>query len=205
MVPPHWLDWSRRIQALSQTGLAYSDNGFDTERYQQLMNIAAEILESHTGLAKEPLVQDFLGQLGYATPKVDVRGAMVREGRILLVQEQIDQHWAMPGGWADIGDSPSEVVVREVWEETGLHVTPRKLIGVFDANRQPPFEVYHAYKLLFLCDIDSGTPGISNETLDVGFFPFDDLPPLSLNRTSERNLAEVQAHLRDSQRAAAFD
>ena len=205
MVPPHWLDWSRRIQALSQTGLAYSDNGFDTERYQQLMNIAAEILESHTGLAKEPLVQDFLGQLGYATPKVDVRGAMVREGRILLVQEKIDQRWAMPGGWADIGDSPSEVVVREVWEETGLHVTPRKLIGVFDANRQPPFEVYHAYKLLFLCDIDSGTPGISNETLDVGFFPFDDLPPLSLNRTSERNLAEVQAHLRDSQRAAAFD
>ena len=205
MPPPHWLEWSRRIQALSQTGLTYSDNGFDTERYRQLMNIAAEMVESHTGLAREPLLQDFLGQVGYATPKVDVRGAMVRKGRILLVQERIDQRWAMPGGWADIGDSPSEVVVREVWEETGLHVTPRKLIGVFDANRQPPFEVYHAYKLLFLCDIDSGIPGISSETLDVGFFPFDDLPPLSLNRTSERHLAEVQAHLRDSQRPAAFD
>jgi len=202
---PCWSEWSRRIQALSQTGLAYSDNGFDTERYQQLMNIAAEIVERHTGLAREPLLQDFLGQLGYATPKVDVRGAMVRDGRILLVQERTDQRWAMPGGWADIGDSPSEVVVREVWEETGLSITPRKLIGVFDANRQSPLEFYHAYKLLFVCDIVSGTPGTSSETLDVGFFPFDDLPPLSLNRTSEHHLAELQAHLRDSQRPAAFD
>jgi ADP-ribose pyrophosphatase YjhB (NUDIX family) len=112
----------------------------------------------------------------------------------------------MPGGWADVGDLPSEMVVREVWEESGFRVVPRKVIGVYDANRSGrPLAFYHAYKLIFLCELTGGEARPSDETLDVGFFSFDDLPPLSLSRTHWRHLAEVEAHLRDPDRPAAFD
>jgi ADP-ribose pyrophosphatase YjhB (NUDIX family) len=147
-----------------------------------------------------------LMQPGYATPKVDVRGAVARDGQILLVQERSDGCWTMPGGWADVGDLPSDMVVREVWEESGFRVVPRKVIGVYDANRSGrPLNLYHAYKIVFLCDITGGQARPSNETSAVGFYDFDDLPPLSTNRTHERHLTEVRAHLQDPNRPAAFD
>ncbi len=203
---PLWLAWAREIQALGQTGLTYSSTDYDIQRYQRLMEIAAEIVQHHTGLPEDGLLQDFMVQPGYATPKVDVRGAVVRDGRILLVRERVDGRWCMPGGWADVGDLPSDTVVREVWEESGFRVVPRKVVGVFDANRSGrPLEFYHAYKIVFLCEITGGEARPSNETLDVAFFPFDDLPFLSTNRTNERHLAEVLAHVRNPKRAAAFD
>ena len=203
---PRWLEWARELQALSQTGLAFSTSHYDIQRYKRLAEIAAEMLESHTGLSREALLRNMLAQPGYATPKVDVRGAVVREGKILLVQERTDERWCMPGGWADVGDSPSEVVVREVWEESGFQVVPRKVVGVYDANRSGrPLELYHAYKIVFLCDLDGGTAHASDETLAVDFFCFDALPPLSSNRTNQRHLREVVAHLRDADRPAAFD
>ena len=203
---PRWLEWAREIQALSQTGLAFTSSDYETQRYRRLMEIAAEIVSHHTGLAEERLLSDFARQPGYATPKIDVRGAVVRDEQILLVQEWTDERWCMPGGWADVGDLPSGTVVREVWEESGFHVVPRKVVGVFDANRSGrPLEFYHAYKVIFLCDISGGEACPSNETLAVGFFRFDDLPPLSANRTNERHLAEVLAHLRDPGRPTAFD
>jgi ADP-ribose pyrophosphatase YjhB (NUDIX family) len=200
------LSWAREIQALSQSGLTYATSDYDQQRYQRLMEIAAEIVHSQTGLAPEPLIEDFRAQRGYATPKVDVRGAVLRDGKILLVQERVDGRWCMPGGWADVGDLPSEMVVREVWEESGFEVVPSKLVGVFDANRSGrPMEFFHAYKLVFLCDLVGGEARPSNETLAVGFFDLAQLPPLSSNRTNERHLAEVAAHLRDPNRPAAFD
>ena len=203
---PRWLQWAQEIQALSQTGLAFSTIPYDVERYTRLMEIAAEIVAGHSSLAREQVLEDFAAQPGYATPKVDVRGAVVREGQILLVQERVDGLWCMPGGWADVGDMPSEMVVREVREESGFHVVARKLAGVFDANRAGrPLSLYHAYKLIFLCDIVGGEARASEETLAAGFFSFDDLPPLSSNRTNERHLAEVRAHLQDPARPAAFD
>jgi len=204
--PPPWLEWAREIQALSQTGLAYSEIDYDIQRYRRLMEIAAAIVQRHTGLPQESLLGSFAAQPGYATPKVDVRGAVVREGRILLVQERRDERWCMPGGWADVGDAPAEMVTREVWEESGFEVAPRKVIGVYDANRDGrPLEFYHAYKIVFLCQITGGEPRPSDETMAVDFFGFDDLPPLSLNRTNERHLTEVLAHVRDPERPAAFD
>jgi len=203
---PRWLEWAREIQAVSQTGLTYASSEYETHRYQRLTKIAAEIVQDHTGLSRERLFQDFSTQAGYATPKVDVRGAVVRDGQILLVQERVDERWCMPGGWADVGDLPSEMVVREVWEESGFQVVPRKVIGVYDANRSGrPLELYHAYKIIFLCDLTGGEARPSDETLDVRFFAFDDLPPLSVSRTHGRHLAEVEAHLRDPHRPAAFD
>jgi ADP-ribose pyrophosphatase YjhB (NUDIX family) len=205
-IAPRWLQWAQEIQALSQTGLAFSDIPYDLERYARLREIAAEIVAGHTSLPREEVLESYAVQTGYATPKVDVRGAVVRDGQILLVQERTDGRWCMPGGWADVGDMPSEVAVREVQEESGFHVVARKLAGVFDANRGGrPMSLYHAYKLVFLCELVGGEARASYETLAVGFFSFDDLPPLSSNRTNERHLAEVQAHLRDPSRAAAFD
>jgi ADP-ribose pyrophosphatase YjhB (NUDIX family) len=204
--PTPWLAWAREIQALAQTGLAYSESEYAAQRYQRLMAIAAEMVHSHAGLAVGPLSEDFVAQPGYATPKVDVRGAVLRDGRILLVQERSDERWCMPGGWADVGDLPSEVAVREVREESGFNVVPRKVLGVYDANRSgAPLEFYHAYKVIFLCDLEGGDARPSSETAAVGFFSFDNLPPLSANRTHKRHLVEVQAHLRDPHRPAAFD
>ena len=203
---PRWLEWAREIQALSQTGLAYGETAYDIQRYRRLMEIAAEIVECHTELARKPVLESFLAQRGYATPKVDVRGAVLRDGRLLLVQERADERWAMPGGWADVGDVPSEMVAREVREESGFEVKPCKVIGVYDANRGGrPLELYHAYKIVFLCEIVGGEASASDETLAVDFFRFDDLPPLSAERTNERHLAEVLAHLQDDRRPAAFD
>jgi len=203
---PRWLAWARQIQALSQSGLAYTQNPYDIQRYQQLMEIAAEIMQDHTAQATAELLASFVSQVGYATPKVDVRGAVVQEGKILLVQESRDQRWCMPGGWADVGELPSTSVEREVLEESGFQVRARKVVGVFDANRSGgPLSFFHAYKIVFLCDLLGGTAQPSDETTAVDFFSFDDLPPLSSPRTDERHLAEVLAHLHDAERSAAFD
>lgn len=203
---PRWLEWAREIQALCQTGLAFAAPGYDRERYRRLAGIAAEIAAEHSTLDAAALTENFVAHPGYATPKVDVRAAVVRDGRILLVQERTDGRWAMPGGWADVGETPSEMVVREAFEESGFDVAPRKVIGVFDANRGGrPLELFHAYKVVFLCDIVGGEARASDETLAVDFFPFDALPPLSEQRTNRRHIDEILAHLADPGRPAAFD
>jgi ADP-ribose pyrophosphatase YjhB (NUDIX family) len=203
---PLWHRWAMEIQSLSQTGLAYAANDYDVQRYRRLMEIAAEIVQNHTNLNKKQLLDTFFTQPGYATPKIDVRGAVIRDGNILLVQERLDKRWCMPGGWADVGELPSQSIVREIREESGFEVVTRKLIGVYDANRGArPLEFYHAYKLVFLCEIIGGQAQPSHETLAVDFFSFDNLPPLSRFRTNDRHLAEVREHLIDEIRPAAFD
>jgi ADP-ribose pyrophosphatase YjhB (NUDIX family) len=203
---PRWLEWAREIQALGQSGLAYSENEYHAVRYRRMMELAAEIVEGYTGLDRDTVLENFQVQPGYATPKVDVRGAVVHDGQILLVQERVDGCWCMPGGWADVGEVPSDMVAREVWEESGFRVAARKVVGVYDANRGgTPMAFYHAYKIVFLCDIVGGEARPSFETPAVNFFPFDDLPPLSRPRTDPRHLVEVYAHLRDPDRPTRFD
>lgn len=202
---PQWMDWAREIFSLSQAGITYSQNPYDIERYKRLQQITAEMLESQSEKEKEGILESFSMQAGYITPKVDVRGAVVRDGKILLIQERADGKWAMPGGWADLGDAPASVAEREVWEESGFRVRAEKVVAVIDANRIEPMEFYHAYKLIFLCSLLDGEPRTSYETLAVDFFRLDDLPPLSFYRTNESMLQEVFAHVRDPQRPTAFD
>jgi ADP-ribose pyrophosphatase YjhB (NUDIX family) len=203
---PRWLSWARELQALAQTGLTYATGQYDVERYRRMMEIAAEMLGTHTEEPSSGIAEAFLREPGYATPKVDVRGAVVKDGRVLLVQERSDGKWCMPGGWADVDEAPSAMVVREVKEESGLNVVPRKVIGVFDANRSGrPRNFFHAYKVVFFCTLLGGEPTPSDETTAVDFFDFDKLPELSEQRTHARHLAEVRAHLADPMRAAAFD
>ncbi len=201
-----WLAWAREIQAISQTGLTYSLNSFDTQRYSRLMEIAAEITHSHTTIPKETIQNNFSIQPGYATAKVDVRGAIVRDGKILLVQERSDECWCMPGGWADVGEAPAEMVAREVLEESGYDVEVKKIIGVYDANREGrPLDFYHAYKIVFLCEIIGGEARTSDETMAVDFFEFNKIPPLSTNRTNERHLKDILVNLDNPGSVTVFD
>ena len=200
-----WIGWAREIFSLSQAGLAYSKNEFDIERYKRLQEIAAEMIESQSDVSKETALDSFSMQAGYATPKIDVRGAVVHDNKILLIQERMDGKWAMPGGWADLGNSPASVAEREVWEESGYRVKAEKVIAVIDANRIEPFEFYHAFKIIFLCSLTGGKPQVSHETLAVDFFELNNLPPLSIYRTNEDMLREVFAHVEDSSRPTAFD
>lgn len=190
---------------MTQAGLTYSENEFDKERYKRLQEITAEMIESQSELSKDSVLESFSMQAGYTTPKIDVRGAVVYEGKILLIQERMDGKWAMPGGWADLGNAPASVAEREVWEESGYEVKAEKVIAVIDANRIEPMEFYHAFKIIFLCKLIGGEPRISHETLAVNFFDPNNLPPLSQYRTNESTLQEVFAHVKDPSRPTAFD
>jgi ADP-ribose pyrophosphatase YjhB (NUDIX family) len=164
-----------------------------------------QIISGQSKLEKEAILESFAIQDGYPTPKVDVRGAVVRDGKILLVQEITDGCWSLPGGWADLGQSPREMVEREVLEESGMTVRAKKVVAIYDANNFAPLEFWHAYKIVFLCDILGGEPTPSMETPAVDFFSPDSLPPLSKNRTNQRILDEIFAHLADPARPTSFD
>ena len=199
------MEWAQEIFSLSQAGLTYSQNPFDIERYKRLQEITSEMIASQSELEKEAILKSFSMQAGYITPKVDVRGAVVQDGKILLIQERADDRWAMPGGWADLGNSPASVAEREVWEESGYRVKAEKVVAVIDANRIEPFEFFHAYKIIFLCTLIEGEPHTSYETLAVDFFDPDHLPVLSIFRTNEAMIREVFAHVKNPNRPTAFD
>jgi ADP-ribose pyrophosphatase YjhB (NUDIX family) len=189
---PRWLEWARQIQSLSQTGYHYAENDYQRERYQRLTEIAAEIISECAGLEYAPLLDAFRHQIGYATPRVDVRAAVFQDNKLLLVRERQDGGWTMPGGWADVGNVPSEAAEREAWEEAGFHVKARRVIGVYDANRLGPLELFHAFKIVFLCDLIDGEARPSSETSEVAFFALHEIPAhLSRNRTYVRHIEDA--------------
>jgi ADP-ribose pyrophosphatase YjhB (NUDIX family) len=194
-----WLDWAREIQSIAQIGNTYAENHFQRQRYDRLMEIAAEIVSKHTTLQIGPVLENFQLHAGYATPKVDVRGAVFRDGKILLVQEKLDGGWTLPGGWADVGDPPSASAEREVWEESGYIVKTQRLIGVYDANRKKPLDFNHAYKLVYMCDILGGSGKTSDETTAVAFFSPDEIPDhFSGERTQMRHIRDAYVVFEDS-------
>lgn len=196
-VLPRWLDWAREIQALAQTGSHYSaDNYYHHQRYQRLSEIAAEMVSARSQLEYAPTLELFQAQTGYATPRVDVRAAVFKDRKLLMVRERLDGGWTLPGGWADVGDVPSEAAEREVWEEAGLRVKARSLVGVYDANRVDPLELFHAFKIVFLCDLIDGVIRPSEETSEVAFFAQEEIPGiLSVERTKPRHILDAfRAH-----------
>jgi hypothetical protein len=142
---PQWLDWMQRLQAIAQTGLAYAQDPYDIERYEAVREIAVEMAAAHTGTELSYVRNLFAGQVGHATPKVDVRAVVFRDDAILLVRERAEGRWTLPGGWADINESPSEAVVREAYEESGYRIRAVKLLALYDRNKHahPPYP-FHA-------------------------------------------------------------
>ena len=198
-----------RLSALAQDGLTYASSGYDLDRYQQVGRLAAELLAVVSGRPAEELAVELGRDSGYATPKIDVRGALFDDHeRVLLMQEKIDGRWSLPGGWADPGEAPSAAVTPEILEETGYPSSAVKLIACWDRELQdnpPPLPV-HVYKLFFLCRRDGAAQLPQTlETLDVGWFGLDALPPLSLGRVNQRQLARALAHHRDPSLATEFD
>jgi ADP-ribose pyrophosphatase YjhB (NUDIX family) len=148
----------------------------------------------------------FSDQAGYATPKVDVRGAVFRDDAILLVRERSDGGWTLPGGWADVGDSPAAAVEREIAEESGYQARAVRLLAFYDRNKHghPPY-AFHAYKVFFLCELTGGEAQPGGETSEVGFFREDALPELSLTRVVPAQIARLFAHYRHPDWPADFD
>lgn len=198
---------ARKLQALAQTGLTFSTDNYDRERYHAVEEIAAHLMARQSGTSVETFRQLFKQQDGYATPKVDVRAAAFRDGKILLVQEASDSQWTLPGGWADVNDSPRDAVEREVVEESGFTVRANKLAAVYDRAKHPhtpPFP-FHIYKLFFVCEIIGGEPRTSNETVAVDFFARDALPPLSATRVLAEQIHQMFDHLMNPSLPTYFD
>jgi ADP-ribose pyrophosphatase YjhB (NUDIX family) len=204
---PKWLKWSRQLMAIAQNGLTYAENHFDRERYEQVQQVAAEMMAEQSDTDCRKVLSLFSGEVGYATPKVDVRGVVFRDNRILLVKEREDRRWTLPGGWADVNESPREAVVREVMEESGYHTRAGKLLAVWDRAKHPhtpPFP-YHIYKIFILCELIGGEAAASPETEQVGFFPEDELPDLSISRVTPGQIARLFEHHRRPDLQTDFD
>jgi ADP-ribose pyrophosphatase YjhB (NUDIX family) len=206
---PRWLEWAQELQSISQNGLTYCTDTFDMERFMQVRRIAAEMLAAHSDIDLERITGLFENETGYATPKVDVRGAIIRDAEILLVQElNDDSRWTLPGGWADPGDTPSEAMLREIVEETGYTARTTKLAAVYDRTRQGHAAgFFSAYKLYFLCEITGGAAASSSETGAVKFFKEEQLAglDLSLARVTLAQLHMLFKHARQPELPTEYD
>lgn len=202
-----WLNWCSRLQAIAQTGLTYADDRFDIERYTAIRDIAAEMLvagsEGEIAVIRNLISRDS----GYATPKMDVRGVVFDKDRLLLVRETSDGGWSLPGGWADVAESPAENVVREIREESGFEARAVKILAVFDRARHPhePQFPFHVYKMFIQCELIGGAAATSTETDVIRFFGEDELPPLSQTRVTPWQIHRLFEHHRDPQLPADFD
>ncbi len=200
------LEWARKVQAIAHNGLVFAKDPFDRERYQKLQDLTDSMLADELKLPLADARALWIPEDGYATPKVDVRGAVFRNAEVLLVRERSDGKWSLPGGWVDINDSPAGAVEREIFEESGYRTRAVKLAALFDKQRHPhPPSLYHIYKLFFLCELLDGAPTVSAETDAVEFFPLSALPELSPGRVIRSQIERVYEHYKRRELPTEFD
>ena len=182
------LDWFKiasELKAISQAGIFYAKDDFERDRHKRLQQIAAHIFANYTTEDIDKALAILQQDTGHPTPKVDSRGVIFKDNKILLVKEIADGGWTLPGGWCEVGMTPSQNVVREVWEESGFESKALRILALYDRDNQghtPPYP-FSIYKIFFLCQITGGSPKPSNETSDVKFFAKNEIPNLSLGRT----------------------
>ena len=200
-----WLTWAKQIQSTAQAGLSFSKDKYDLERYRELLKLSAEILSTYTNPEMEE-IHVFLQEKGYQTPKIDVRAVVFQDDKILLVQEKVDHSWALPGGFADVGNSLVENVVRELEEETGFQGFYKRLLAVLDYQKHPhPPQPFHYYKCFIECSIRGEAASETLETSDVQFFPLDRLPKLSKARNTASQIAMLFEFLNDPDKLPIVD
>lgn len=200
-----WLQWAVKLQAIAQAGLYYGKDKFDLERYEQIRDIAAEMISYKSEIPVEKVKDLFCNEIGYQTPKLDTRAAVFQEGKILLVRER-DGRWALPGGWCDVNVSVGENTVKEVKEEAGLDVIPWRIIAVQDrAKHNLPVYAYGVCKIFVQCDAAGGqfTPNL--ETTEARYFPPDQLPPLAEEKNTPAQVALCFEAYRSDTWATHFD
>lgn len=179
-----------QLRAVADVGLLYAKNEYDIERYNELQHISIKMLDNVTGWGVEDIKLNFLMPSDYPTVKVDVRGILLNaENKILLARESADGKWSLPGGWADIGYTAKEVIIKEFEEETGLTVVPERLLAVFDKKMHPhPPQPFYVYKMVFYCKALSTTLNKGFDVLDVDYFDMNKLPDLSEDRILKSQL-----------------
>ena len=204
----NWIEWAKELQAISQTGLHYTKGQFDRLRYQRINEISAEILANHSNISTSQYLEYNAAEFGYATPKVDTRGVVFQDSKILLVREIADNgRWTLPGGWADVNETPSQSVEREIFEESGFQTKAQKILAVYDRDQQghkPPYP-HHVYKLFFHCQIVGGEATTSNETSAVDFFAESAIPELSQSRVTREQISRFFKYYHQSDRPTDFD
>ena len=201
-----WHQWAAELQGIAQAGLYYDPNIYDRERYERIRDISAEILSVYTELPLDTVKDMFCGDTGYLTPKLDTRAAVFQGERILLVQEASGK-WALPGGWVETDCSIWENTVKEVREEAGLDVIPRKLIAVLDRDKHNTRIFPRKIILHFvLCEATGGAFRPNSETVRADYFPLDGLPsPLALEKTTEEEIRMCFEAARDDNWQTLFD
>ncbi|WPU93842.1 NUDIX hydrolase [Mucilaginibacter sabulilitoris] len=201
------LSYAQRLKSISHLGLTYSNNEYDTERYRELEQISFEMMQMATGLSLEPLTVYFSQTKEYITPKVDIRAVIFNDqNEILLVKEKADGKWSLPGGWADIGQSPTEVAVKEALEETGFNVKPIKLLAVLDKRCHPhPPQLDYVYKIFIQCEAITASYTEAFDILDVKFFNQESIPVLSEDRVLSSQIDLMFEYLHNPEKQALID
>ncbi|MDD2306353.1 MAG: NUDIX hydrolase [Prolixibacteraceae bacterium] len=203
----NYFEHIKRLQALAEIGLAYSDSNYDIERYEEIQEICLKMLEQLTDVPVTKIKTIIQENNGYKTPKVDVRAVVFNpEGQILLVQEKADGCWALPGGWADVGYTPRMIAEKECFEEAGLTVKSSKLIAVMDktAQQMPP-EFEYVYKLFIRCEPIGTQIAAGAETDNVGWFNENELPELSKPRNIESQIRLMFKYFRGEKTEVYLD
>lgn len=202
------LDKIKRLMALAETGIVYAANDFELERCQEQREICLELISELTEQPLQKISDFYMPPLQYPTPKVDVRAFVLnKQGQVLMARESMDGKWSIPGGWTDIGFSPKEVVEKEVFEETGLTVSTKRLLAVWDKKCHPhPPAAYHIYKMVFWCEAEDCTALQKGfDILDVAFFDVNDLPELSVNRIVKSQIETLYKMVQEDSSEAIFD
>ncbi|MGG5735987.1 MULTISPECIES: NUDIX hydrolase [Bacillus cereus group] len=201
-----WIDWVKQLQSIAQAGLTYSKDVYDIERFQQLRDISISMMSHYTKTDWEVVEKLFASETGYQTPKVDIRAVVFQNEKLLFVKEKSDRKWALPGGWADIGYTPTEVAAKEVLEETGYKVDYFRLLAIFDKEKhQPSASATHIYKIFIGCEIVGGEKKLSIETEDIDFFSEHEIPDLSIARNTEWQIKEMFAFMKDRNKERILD
>ena len=203
---PGWLTIGRELRAIAQIGLTFCRDPFDRQRYERIRELAAALIARGGSLAEQEVLEILRADAGYATPKVDVRAAAFADGRVLLVREVSDGLWTLPGGWADVNESPAESVVRELAEESGYRARAVKLAALYDYRKRN--RLHHLdsiYKLFFICELEGGSARPSTETSEAAFFARNALPPLSVGRTTAAQIERMFEHQKRPELATDFD